>query len=66
MTERIKLTKTNILAFALPDRGARRTIYDTDVPKLAIRITSAGARSFIWSSETSQAIRFKCSAISRT
>ncbi len=43
---RVKLTKTAILGTALPDTGKRITLYDTDVPKLAVRITHTGARTF--------------------
>ena len=46
MTTRIRFTKTALSAFALPKKGARSTIYDTEVPKLAIRLTAAGARVF--------------------
>lgn len=44
--DRLKFTKTALLAQSLPKPGKRRTIYDTDIPKLAMRITSAGARTF--------------------
>ena len=30
----------------MPKKGARSVIYDTEVPKLAIRLTAAGARTF--------------------
>ena len=43
---KLKFTKTALLAVPLPDAGKRRAVYDTDVPKLAVRITSAGTRTF--------------------
>ena len=46
MTTRIRFTKTALSALALPQKGARSTIYDTEVPKLAIRLTAAGAHIF--------------------
>ena len=46
MTPRIRFTKTALSALALPTEGARTTVYDTEVPKLAIRLTVAGARVF--------------------
>ena len=46
MTTRIRFTKTALSALALPKKGARATFYDTEVPKLAIRLTAAGARVF--------------------
>ena len=42
----IKLTKTALQSLALPEAGKRLTIYDTEVPKLAVRVTSAGAKTF--------------------
>jgi integrase len=46
MAARIRFTKTAIPALRLPKKGARSVIYDTEVPKLAIRLTAAGARTF--------------------
>jgi integrase len=46
MTERIQFTKDRLSELPLPKKGARSTVYDTKVPKLAIRITAAGARAF--------------------
>ena len=46
MTQRIAFTKAALSALPLPEKGARKTVYDTDVPKLAIRLTSAGTRTF--------------------
>lgn len=44
--ERLKFTKTALLSLVLPEPGKRLTAYDTEVPKLALRITAAGARTF--------------------
>jgi integrase len=46
VAQRFRFTKTAIAALPLPPQGKRSTFYDTDVPKLAIRITHAGTRSF--------------------
>ncbi len=43
---KLKFTKTALLAISPPEIGKRLVVYDTEVPKLAIRITSAGARTF--------------------
>jgi integrase len=43
---RQKLSKTLILETPLPDVGKRTTLYDTEVVKLAVRITHTGARTF--------------------
>ncbi|TKD44231.1 tyrosine-type recombinase/integrase [Azotobacter chroococcum] len=46
MTIRFKFTKTALLALEPPAPGKRLTVYDTEVPKLAVRVTPAGARTF--------------------
>lgn len=43
---KLKFTKTALLALALPGAGKRLAVYDTEVPKLAMRITGAGSRTF--------------------
>ena len=43
---RIKFGKTALQALALPEPGKRLTIYDTEVPKLALRVTAAGTKTF--------------------
>ena len=43
---RTKLTKSFLQALEPPHAGKRLTIYDTDVPKLAIRITSTGSMTW--------------------
>ncbi len=42
----VRFTKTGLLELETPEAGKRVTIYDTDTPKLAIRITSAGTKTF--------------------
>lgn len=46
MASKLKFSKTALLAVELPPQGKRLTVYDTDVPKLAARLTAAGARTF--------------------
>lgn len=41
-----KLTKTLLLGLEPPPPGKRTTINDTEVPKLAVRMTHAGVRTF--------------------
>ncbi|MBP7467330.1 MAG: tyrosine-type recombinase/integrase [Thauera sp.] len=43
---RFEFGKTELRALALPAPGKRLTIYDTKVPKLALRVTAAGAKTF--------------------
>lgn len=43
---RIKFGKTALHALELPEQGKRLTIYDTETPKLALRATAAGTKSF--------------------
>lgn len=44
--ERFKFTKTALSTLALPDSGKRMTVYDTETPKLAARITATGTKTF--------------------
>lgn len=46
MTARIRFTKASISALPLPAEGTRSTVYDTEIAKLAVRLTAAGARTF--------------------
>ncbi|TVT61107.1 MAG: tyrosine-type recombinase/integrase [Azoarcus sp. PHD] len=46
MTERILLTKTSLQALEAPASGQRLTIYDTKIPKLAVRMTHTGTQTF--------------------
>ncbi len=46
MIKRIHFTKATLSALPLPEKGKRDTYYDTQVQKLAVRITSAGTLSF--------------------
>ena len=41
-----KLTKTLLAGLAVPAAGKRQVIYDTEIPKLAMRITHTGVRAF--------------------
>jgi integrase len=41
-----KLTKTLLSGLAAPEAGKRLTIYDTQTPKLAMRMTHTGVRAF--------------------
>lgn len=45
MPERFKFTKSKILDLKAPARG-RLAVYDLEVPKLAVRVTAAGAKAF--------------------
>jgi integrase len=44
--ERFKLTKTALATLRLPESGKRMTVYDTETPKLAARITASGTKTF--------------------
>lgn len=44
--ERFKLTKTTVAALPHPEAGKRLTVYDTQIPKLAVRVTASGSKSF--------------------
>lgn len=44
--ERFKFSKTSLIGLPLPEQGKRRTVYDTEVQRLALRITSAGTKTF--------------------
>lgn len=44
--ERFKFTKSNLTALELPEPGKRRVVYDEEIKKLALRVTSAGAKTF--------------------
>lgn len=46
MTNRIKFSKEKLERLPLPPAGKRATYYDTKVPKLALRVTAAGAKTF--------------------
>lgn len=43
---RLNFTKTALLALPPPEAGKRMAVYDEKVPKLAMRITPAGSRTF--------------------
>ncbi len=42
----LKFSKTTLQALAPPESGKRLTIYDTETPKLALRATAAGTKTF--------------------
>jgi len=46
MSNRLLFTKTAISALPIPPQGKRSAYYDEKVPKLAVRITGAGCRTF--------------------
>jgi integrase len=46
MPQRITFTKAAIEAISAPPQGQRVTVYDAKIPKLALRVTAAGARTF--------------------
>ncbi|WP_448176822.1 tyrosine-type recombinase/integrase [Pseudomonas putida] len=43
---KLKFSKSTLAGYPVPEPGKRVSIYDTVVPKLAMRITSAGSRTF--------------------
>ena len=46
MDNRFKFKKEKLEDLQLPEEGKRATYYDTLIPKLALRVTSAGAKTF--------------------
>lgn len=46
MTNRFKFSKEKLEGLPLPEAGKRATYYDTKVPKLALRVTASGAKTF--------------------
>ena len=44
--ERFKFSKTTLAALKLPASGSRKVVYDTEVQRLALRVTSAGSKTF--------------------
>lgn len=42
----LKFSKTALLALDVPEAGKRTTHYDTETPKLALRVTHSGAKTF--------------------
>lgn len=43
---KLKFTKTALQALQAPEAGKRLAVYDTEIPKLAMRLTAAGSRTF--------------------
>jgi|GEM_PF-5751482 len=48
---KLKFTKRPLLAVEPPEAGKRLTVYDIEIPKLAMRVTSAGSARSMLSSE---------------
>jgi integrase len=46
MSSKFKFTKTTLQNIAIPDQGKRVTWYDTEIPKLALRVTASGSKTF--------------------
>lgn len=46
MLNRFRFTKTSLDKLPVSDTGSRATYYDQDISKLALRVTSAGTKSF--------------------
>lgn len=46
MDNKLKFSKTALLALEAPTAGKRITIYDTQIQKLAVRVTHTGAKAF--------------------
>ena len=46
MSNNLKFTKTALQNLPLPEQGKRATYYDTATPKLALRVTAAGSKTF--------------------
>jgi hypothetical protein len=49
--KRQRLTLLRIDGFSCPDGKAQAFLWDTEVPRLAVRVTRAGAKSFIFESK---------------
>jgi integrase len=43
---KLKFSKTTLLAIEPPDLGKRLVVYDIEIPKLALRVTSSGSKTF--------------------
>lgn len=46
MPTRFRFTKASIAALPLPPKGKRTTVYDSEIPKLALRLTHTGSRTY--------------------
>lgn len=44
--QQLRFSKTAIASVALPKDGKRATIYDLEIPKLAVRVTTSGSKTF--------------------
>jgi integrase len=56
---RVKLTARNVLALPGPSQGSERMFYDSDVPALALRISSSGHRTFVVTGRTGSGRSFR-------
>jgi len=43
---KIRFTKTSVQGIEHPEQGKRLTAYDTEIPKLALRVTGSGTKTF--------------------
>ena len=43
---RFKFTKSALMSLEVPEHGKRPAVYDTEIPKLAVRYTSTGSKTF--------------------
>ena len=43
---KLKFSKTTLISIEPPELGKRLVVYDIEIPKLALRITSSGSRTF--------------------
>ena len=46
MLTHLKFKKSDLQSLPIPEQGKRVSYYDTDVPKLALRVTGAGSKTF--------------------
>lgn len=51
MSNRERLTPSRIKAFSCPSGKQQAFFFDTEVPRLAVRVTSAGVKSFVFESK---------------
>lgn len=46
MSNKCKFTKTSVQILPIPEHGKRTTWYDTETPKLTVRVTASGSKTF--------------------
>jgi hypothetical protein len=49
--DRVKLTHGKIAGFVCPTGKTQAFLRDTEVPKLAVRVTAAGAKTYVFESK---------------